>query len=66
MLAENKRSWDSKLVYVLWANRISNKKYIGMPPFQLVYNVDVIIPVQLALPIMKFLQEEMEELNPVQ
>lgn len=26
MLAENKRSWDSKLVYALWADQITTKK----------------------------------------
>ena len=45
MLAENKKGWDSKLVYALWVDRISNKKSIGTSPFQLVYGVDDVIPI---------------------
>jgi hypothetical protein len=37
LLAENKKSWDSKLKFSLWADRISNKKSIGTSPFQMVY-----------------------------
>jgi hypothetical protein len=37
LLAENKRSWDSKLKFSLWVDRISNKKSIGTSPFQMVY-----------------------------
>lgn len=62
--AENKKGWDSKLVYALWADRINNKKSIGSSPFQLMYGVDVVIPVQLALLVIIFLQEEMEDPNP--
>ena len=66
LLAETKRSWDSKLVYALWEYRICMKKSIGTSPFQLVYGTDVIFLVQLGLPVMKFLREEMEEPNVVQ
>jgi transposase InsO family protein len=37
LLAENKRSQDSKLKFALWADHISNKKSIGTSPFQMVY-----------------------------
>lgn len=37
LLSENKKNWDSKLKYALWADRISMKKSIGTSPFQLVY-----------------------------
>ena len=66
MLVENKKSWDSKLVYALWADQVSNKKSIGTSPFQLVYGVDVFLLVQLDFPMMKLLQEEMEEPYPIQ
>jgi hypothetical protein len=33
LLAENKKSWDSKLMFTLWADCISNKKSIGTSPF---------------------------------
>lgn len=37
MLFENKKGWDSKLKYALWANKISRKKSIGTSHSQLVY-----------------------------
>lgn len=54
LLSQNKKNWDSELVYALWADRVSSKKSIGTSPFQLVYGVEAVIPVQLALPVMKF------------
>jgi hypothetical protein len=66
LLSQNNKNWDSKLVYALWADRVNNKKSIGTSLFQLVYGVEAVIPVQLALPVMKFFQDEVEEPNPVQ
>ena len=61
MLFENKRSWDTKLKFSLWADRVTIKKSIGTSPFQLVYGVDVMFPVQLVTPVIKFLREIKEE-----
>jgi transposase InsO family protein len=66
LLEENKRSWDSMLKFSLWADRINTKKSIGTSPFQLVYGTYAIFPTQLGLPILKFLQEELEEPNDIQ
>ena len=55
MMSENKRIWDSQLIYALWADRVSTKKSIGTSPFQLVYGIDVVTPLQLALPVMKYI-----------
>jgi hypothetical protein len=33
LLAENKKSWDSKLKFSLWVDCIRKKKYIGTSPF---------------------------------
>ena len=61
MLFENKKSWDTKLKFSLWANRVTIKKSIGTSPFQLVYGIDVVFPVQLVTPVIKFMQEIKEE-----
>ena len=66
MMSENKRIWDSQLIYALWVDKVSTKKSIGTSPFQLVYGVDAITPLQLALPVMKYIQDENEEPNPIQ
>ena len=50
LLEKNQKSWDSKLKFSLWANRVTNKKSVGTSPFKLVYGTDV-----------KFFQEEHEK-----
>ena len=54
------------LKYALWANRITVKQAIGTSPFQLVYGTNAIFPVQLGIPVMKFLQNCQEEPNDMQ
>jgi len=41
------------------------KKSIGTSPFQLVYGTYVVFPIQIGLPVMKFLHDEVEETNDV-
>ena len=66
LLNQNKRSWDSMLKYALWDDKINVKKEIGSSPFQLVYGTDVVYPVQLGIPGIKFLQDSQEELSDIQ
>jgi hypothetical protein len=66
LLVENKKSWDSKLKYALWTDRVSTNKSLGNSPFQLVCGVEVGFPTQFGLLVLKFLQEEMEEPNDTQ
>jgi transposase InsO family protein len=61
LLEDNKRAWDSKLKFSLWANRVTAKKFLGTSPFQLVYGTEVVFPTQLALPVAKFFQGHEEE-----
>jgi transposase InsO family protein len=63
MLEENKKNWDSKLKFSLWADRVTIKKSIGTSPFKLVYGTDAIFPIHLVLPVAKFFQEEQTESN---
>jgi hypothetical protein len=63
VLNENKRSWHVHLKYALWENRIGTKKTIGISPFQMVYGTGVVLPINLALPLMKLWQDEKEEPN---
>ena len=64
-LKENKKSWNIHLKYALWENRIGTKKSIGMSPFQLVYGTNVILPINLSLPMMKLRKDANEEPNDV-
>ena len=54
------------LKYALWADRITIKKGIGTSPFQLVYGTDVVFPIQLGIPVMKFIQDSQEEPSDIQ
>ena len=63
LLEDNKKNWDSKLRFALWADRVTNNKSIGNYPFKLVYGADVVFPIPLFLPVDKFFQEEKDEMN---
>eukprot|EP00253_Pinus_taeda_P007029 PITA_07029 len=57
LLEINKKSWHKKLVNALWAHCVSQKKSIGMSPFELVYGTDAVFPTSLSIPVAKLLQE---------
>ena len=61
LLEDNKKNWDSKLKYALTADRMTIKRSTGNSPFKLVYGTDVVFPIQLILPVAKFLQIEQNE-----
>jgi hypothetical protein len=64
-LTANKKAWHIHLKYALWANRIGTKKSIGMSHFQLVYGTDIVLPINLALSVMKLWQDANEDPNDV-
>lgn len=63
LLEDNKKNWDSKLKYALWADRVTTKRSTGNSPFKLVYGTKAIFLIHLTLPVEKFLQEEKNEEN---
>ena len=63
LLETNKKSWDSKLKFALWDDRVIDKISIGTSPFKLVYGTEAIFPIQLILSVAKFFQEEEDEPN---
>jgi hypothetical protein len=56
IVGDNKRNWDSKIKYVLWANWITKKQATGKSPFELVYKMDVTLPIHLKIPMYQLLQ----------
>ena len=58
---KNQKNWDSQLKFSLWANRITSKRATGKYPYELVYGRVAVFPVQLALPVARFMQESQEE-----
>jgi len=65
VLNENKKAWHIHLKYALWENRIGTKKSIGTSPFQMVYGTDMVLRINIALPVMKLWKDEKEEPNHV-
>ena len=45
LLEDNKKNWDSKLKYALWADRVTTKKSTGNSPFKLVYGTADVFPI---------------------
>ena len=43
-LDDNKKAWDSKLQFPIWADRVTVKKAIGLSPFDLVYGIQARMP----------------------
>jgi transposase InsO family protein len=60
VLDENKRSWHVHLKYVVWVNRIGTKKSIIISPFHMVYGTNAVLPINLALPMMKLWKDQKE------
>ena len=63
LLEDNKKSWHNKLVHALWPDRLTNKKSIGMSPYQLVYGADAIFPTILGVLAMKLIQQVQSKEN---
>jgi hypothetical protein len=55
-IGDNKRSWDNKIKFSLWADRITKKSSTGKSPFELVYGLDATLPIHLKLPVYQFVQ----------
>ena len=49
IVGDNKKAWDSKIKFSLWADRITKKSSTGRSPFELVYGLDVTLPIHLKL-----------------
>ena len=47
IVGENKKSWDNKIKYALWANRTTTKTSTGRTPFELVYGFEARLPINL-------------------
>jgi hypothetical protein len=55
VVGENKRSWDNKIKHALWADHITKKESTGKSPFELVYRMEVTLPIHLKIPIYQLL-----------
>jgi transposase InsO family protein len=44
-VGDNKRSWDNKIKFSLWEDKITKKSSTGKSPFELVYRLDATLSV---------------------
>jgi transposase InsO family protein len=65
IVGDNKKARDSKIKYVLWADRITKKIVVGKSPFELEYELDVTLPVQLELLVYQLLHDVSSEKDAV-
>jgi hypothetical protein len=53
MVGENKTSWHLQLFSTLWAYHTSVKTSTGFTPFQLVYGIEAVLPIECEIPSLK-------------
>jgi hypothetical protein len=53
MVGTNKTSWKLQLFSAFWAYRTSMKNTTGFTPFQLVYGVEAVLPIECKIPSLK-------------
>lgn len=53
MIEVHKRNWHSILYSVLWAYRTSMRNSTGLTPFQLVYGLEEVLPIQCEISSLK-------------
>ena len=52
----NKKAWDSKLQFAIWADKVTVKKAIGVSPFDLVYGIQARMPQNNMTGLYNFIQ----------
>jgi hypothetical protein len=57
MVGVNKTSWHLHLFSALWAYRTSVKTTTGFTPFQLVYRIEAVLPIECEIPSLKLTVE---------
>ena len=66
VVGENKKSWDSKIKYAVWADRITTKTSTGKTPFELVCGLEARLPLNLQIPILRFAQQYDTDVEEIQ
>jgi hypothetical protein len=66
VVGENKKAWDSKIKYSLWADQITTNTSTRKTPFELVYGLEYKLPMNLQIPILRFVQQYTTEEEAIQ
>ena len=57
IVSESQTDWEQKLSYVLWAYQTAYKIMVGTTPFDLVYGINAILPMEFLLPTLRVAKE---------
>jgi transposase InsO family protein len=57
MVGVKKTNWNLQIFSALWAYRTSIKTTTGFTPFQLVYGLEVVLPIECEIPSLKLVIE---------
>lgn len=57
VVSESRTDWEQKLSSVLWAYRTAYKTAVGATPFDLVYGINAILPMEFLLPTLRVAKE---------
>lgn len=52
-MSDNRKDWDQKLNFALWASRIAYKVSTGMTPFRLTYGLEAVVPMEYIVPSLR-------------
>ncbi|MCO5570501.1 hypothetical protein L7F22_024223 [Adiantum nelumboides] len=57
IVSESRADWDQKLHSVLWAYQVAYKTSIGTTPFNMVYGIQAILPLEFLIPTLRVAKE---------
>lgn len=57
VVSESRTDWETKLSSVLWAYRVAYKVAVGTTPFELVYGLNAILPIDFLVPTLRVAKE---------
>ena len=57
IVSGTKTNWELKLHSALWAYRVAHKTAIGTTPFNMVYGLDAILPLEFLVPTLRVAKE---------
>lgn len=63
MLEEAKGKWVDELLEVLWAYWATSRPPTGVNPFALPYGMEVVIPIEIGMPIVKMVVQGQRDDN---
>lgn len=66
LLKENPRDWHMQLKYALWIDQVRFKNSLGTSPYLLIYGQELVFPLNLRIPILKFMSGYAEDVDRVQ